>query len=319
MMICGNTPNVKEMYRTEWMKKKIGLIITKKQKIEAVYQAYHTPSILDNCSFKSDNLILFGTAFKRTANDSFIIRTVVKITIIENTNVQMGSAIFAPGCCKRIKESHHGHHVNPNSIIQLTWIFITTAATNTPILCIKSPKTCITAAWILIFFFENSLICSSLLSHSGFPSSWLCRCLCWLKLRSAIPSKLFRWFIVSASFICNIAAGVPDGMLGFRASCGVFFVLNELVLLWLGDLYEQKLSLRLRLSRALGPFMFWAELLLRISSSSLDWYASSFNVEYLCLRIGFGLCECECEWECAWDSECEWPWQEPCSTNAILQ
>lgn len=58
---------------------------------------YHTPSILHSSELNSDNLILFGTASNKTVSDSLIIRTVVNMTIIENTKVHIGSAIFALG------------------------------------------------------------------------------------------------------------------------------------------------------------------------------------------------------------------------------
>lgn len=58
---------------------------------------YLTPSIDFKSSFSRSVLMLFGTASKMIPIESLMMVHVVAITIIENTNVQSGSAILAFG------------------------------------------------------------------------------------------------------------------------------------------------------------------------------------------------------------------------------
>lgn len=57
-----------------------------------------TPSMHSMSFVIWSTLILVGTASKMMPMDSFMIVQVVMITMMEKTNVQRGSAIFAFGC-----------------------------------------------------------------------------------------------------------------------------------------------------------------------------------------------------------------------------
>lgn len=66
-------------------------------KIQTHKHTYLTPSMPFKSSFSRSVLMVFGTASKMIPIESFIMLQVVIITIIENTNVHSGSAIFAFG------------------------------------------------------------------------------------------------------------------------------------------------------------------------------------------------------------------------------
>uniref|UniRef100_A0A2M4DFC8 Putative secreted protein n=1 Tax=Anopheles darlingi TaxID=43151 RepID=A0A2M4DFC8_ANODA len=82
-----------------------------------------TPSMYDSSLDSFSSVISLGTASVSIRIESRKMRTVVTSTISENTNVQIGSNTFRLGAN-----------------------LITMAAKSTPMLCIKSPITCMIAA-----------------------------------------------------------------------------------------------------------------------------------------------------------------------------